>query len=455
MKISINVIYRFTGFFYLSIIAALVAAGCGGGGGGGRTTTGGNECASHDSLACYDGDVYWYDSCGSREEIYLDCSDAHQCSGAQCVLREVTWENTYGGALSDSAESVVAASDYGYAAAGDTKSYGSGASDFRVVKVDYAGTQQWAANFGGTDYDEAKSIVETIDGGYAVVGHTFSQGAGQADIWLVKLNSSGTQQWEQTFGGAAGDFAESVIETQDGGLVIAGYTYSQGSGSADIIVIRTDSSGVTQWEKVYGGAGIDVGVKVRSTSGGGYVVAGYTSSEGAGGSDVRVILLDSAGDAVWQKVFGGADEDRATDVRQAQDGGYIVCGFTESYGSGEYDAWVLKLDTSGSIEWDQELGGGDYDAANSIVLAPGGGYVFAGYNSSEGAGSEDGWVVKIDSTGAQVWSRTFGGAEIDVALSIETAPDGGYIVGGHTASSGSGQEDFWLLKLDENGQSGQ
>jgi uncharacterized delta-60 repeat protein len=353
--------------------------------------------------------------------------------------------------LTDVATSIIQSSDGGYVVAGRTRSFGAGSSDFWVVKLDSAGNVVWTKTIGGSDYDVATSIIQSSDGGYVVAGETSSFGAGNSDIYVVKLDSGGNVQWTKTIGGSYEDRVRSIIQSSDGGYVVAGWTRSFGAGWEDIYVVKLDSSGNVVWTKTIGGSSYDFAYSITQSSDGGYVVAGETSSFGAGNSDIYVVKLDSSGNVQWTKTIGGSSNDGAVSIIQSSDGGYVVAGSTESFGAGSQDIYVVKLDSSGNVVWTKTIGGSSDDVAFSITQSSDGGYVVAGRTPSFGAGSYDFYVVKLDSSGNVVWTKTIGGSDYDVATSIIQSSDGGYVVAGGTKSFGAGYYDFYVVKMDANG----
>jgi len=318
--------------------------------------------------------------------------------------------------------------------------------------LDSAGTLQWQKVFGGSSDDLAYSIQQTSDGGYIVAGYTWSF-AGGHDAYVLKLDSAGNLEWQKVFGGSSDDFAYSIQQTSDDGYIVAGYTNSFGAGDDDAYVLKLDSAGTLQWQKVFGGSSDDFAYSIQQTSDDGYIVAGYTNSFGAGDySDVYVLKLDSAGTLQWQKTFGGYHNDYAYSIQQTSDGGYIVAGYTESFGAGLDDAYVLKLDSAGTLQWQKAFGGSIFDHAYSIQQTTDGGYVVAGETDSFGAGVYDTYVLKLDSAGNLEWQKTFGGSGHDYAYSIQQTTDGGYVVAGWTYSFASSDDnDVYILKLDSNG----
>ncbi len=313
----------------------------------------------------------------------------------------VQWEKTYGGNDDEAADLIYQTSDGGYVVTGYTASFGAGSIDVWVLKLDGNGDIQWQKTYGGDDEDEAVGIQQTTDGGYVVAGETRSFGAGAWDVWILKLNEDGTVQWQKTYGGKQSDTtsADPIQQTPDGGYVVAGRTASFGKGGYDVWVLKLDENGAIQWQKTYGGYDYDEAHSVRQTSDGGYAVAGFTWSFGAGDWDIWILKLDGNGAIQWQKTFGGTESDWTWSVHQTSDGGCVVGGGTESFGAGGDDVWVLKLDQDGTLQWQKTYGGQDDDSAVSIRQTSDGGYVVAGGTESYGAGDRDFWVLKLDEDG--------------------------------------------------------
>lgn len=363
------------------------------------------------------------------------------------------WSQTYGGSGDDEAYSVIQTSDGGYALAGFTNSSGAGSYDFWLVKTNSSGAMQWSQTYGGAGDDEGCSVVQTSDSGYMLVGSTTSYGAGETDAWLVKTDSSGGVQWNQTYGARAEDVAYSVVQTSDGGYALAGYTDSYGAGGYDFWLVKTNSSGGMMWNQTYGGAGDDEASNVIQTSDGGYALAGYTASLGAGIDDFWLVKTDSSGNMLWNRTYGGSGDDEASCVIQTSDGGYALAGATNSSGTGGYDFWLVKTDSSGQSQWNQTYGGTYDEAANSLVQTSDGGYALAGWTGSYGAGDVDYWLVKTDSSGSTQWSQTYGGAGDDESFSLVQTSDVGYALVGFTSSYGAGDYDAFLVKTDSSGNS--
>ena len=277
---------------------------------------------------------------------------------------------------------------------------------------------KWAKTFGGISHDVAASIVQTFDGGYAVAGYTASKGTGGWDFWVLKLDDSGNVVWDKTFGDSKDDVANSIVQTSNGGYAVAGYTASKDAGKSGMWILKLDDSGNKVLDKTFGNSKDDGINSMVQTSDGGYAVAGYTESKDAGKSDIWILKLDDSGNVVWDKTFGSGEDDVAKYIIQTSDGGYAVAGWTESKGAGKNDFLVLKLDSSGNKVWDKTFGGGKDDVAKSIVQTSDDGYAVAGGTRSKGAGKSDFWVLKLDGSGNKVWDKTFGGGKDDRAKSI-------------------------------------
>jgi hypothetical protein len=357
----------------------------------------------------------------------------------------VEWNKTYGGNSYDTAYSLIQTSDGGYAMAGITYSFGAGNDDMWLVKTGSDGSMQWNKTFGGADRDNAASLLQTEDGGYVVVGHTMSFGSGGWDVWLIKTDSNGNMYWNQTYGGTAHDVALSIVRTSDGGYAIAGNTASFGAGDSDFWLVKTDVSGNMQWNRTYGGTNSESGQSLVLTSDGGYAIAGGTASFGAGDNDFWLVKTDENGNMKWNKTYGGIDWDCARCVVQASDGGYALTGEMHSLGSGDF--WLVKTDADGNMQWNRTYGGPNRDDGLGLKRTSDGGYIIVGITASFGAGGYDIWAVKTDESGNMEWNKTHGGENDDEAFSVVQTSDSGYAVTGWTESFGAGWSDSLLVKL--------
>ncbi|TKJ41064.1 hypothetical protein CEE37_05200 [candidate division LCP-89 bacterium B3_LCP] len=357
------------------------------------------------------------------------------------------WSQTFGGSGTDGGFSVQQTSDGGYIIGGSTESSGAGGSDVYLIKTDASGSEQWTQTFGGSSGDYGESVQQTSDGGYIITGYTLSFGAGEIDVYLIKTDASGIEQWSQTFGGSGDVYGYSVQQTIDGGYIIAGYTEIT-FFNTDFYLIKADASGNLLWSRTFGGSETDKGYSVQQTDDGGYVIAGRTSSYGAGSYDVYLVKTNASGDTLLTRTFGGSSSDFGSSVHQTDDGGYIIAGYTYSYGVGDADLYLIKTDASGTEQWSQTFGGSSEDMGKSVQQTSDGGYIITGYLTPDGAISTDLYLIKTDASGMELWSQTIGGGFYDYGNSIQQTNDGGYIVAGATSSYGAGGSDVLLIRLD-------
>jgi len=361
-----------------------------------------------------------------------------------------------GGENLDWGHSIIQTSDSGYAIAGSTYSFGAGWADVYVVKLDAHGNLQWTKTIGGPKDDVGTSLIQTSDGGYVIAGSTISFSEVDAfkrdvDVYVVKLDVNGNLQWTRTIGGKSVDEGSSLIQTSDGGYAIAGYTYSFGAGGFDVYVVKLDANGNLQWTKTIGGPKDDYGISLIQTSDGGYAIAGYTKSFGAGYDDVYVVKLDAHGNLQWTKTIGGKYYARGHSLIQTSDGGYAIAGSTYSFDTRSGDVYVVKLDAHGNLQWTKTIGREYGDEGSSLIQTSDGGYAIAGSTGSFGAKRGDVYLVKLDANGNLQWTRTIGGENEDLGNSLIQTSDGGYAIAGSTESFGAGKKDVYVVKLDKNG----
>ena len=312
----------------------------------------------------------------------------------------VEWTQTYGGPEEDWGYWVKQTADGGYLITGSTESYGAGDFDVWLIKTDADGAVEWNQTYGGPEYDWGTCVETTADGGYLITGLTHSFGAGLWDVWLIKTDTTGHVEWTQTYGGHEPDGGDWVEQTTDGGYLIIGGTHSYGAGVSDVWLIKTDATGHVEWNQTYGGPVNDWGVDGEQTADGGYLITGYTYSY-ANRFDVWLIKTDALGNAEWNQTYGGSElDDLGLDGEQTADGGYLLVGTTMSYGAGGNDVWLIKTDALGTVVWNQTYGGPKEDWGYSVKQTADGGYLIAGYTESYGAGEKDVWLIKVSGAGA-------------------------------------------------------
>lgn len=361
----------------------------------------------------------------------------------------------------------------------------------------FAAELDWVKTFGGSGDDTTQDIISTLDGGFAVLGYTNSTDGhitdktlAVNDYWLLKFDENGVLEWNKTYGGSKDDRGQAIIQTQDGGYAITGYSMSaDGDGTVnngfhDNWVLKLDASGTILWEKSFGYAGHDHAYDILQTPDGGYFVSGFLDVTGSGGQgntgrysitahgvgEFWATKLDQTGNIVWQRYFGGTNNDRAYSVVQANDGGFVLAGFTESddfdisEANGSYDFWAIKIDASGTIVWERTYGGSGIERANAIEKTADNGYIIVGgTNSTDGMisnnyGNSDVWAVKINDAGKLLWERTYGGSDFEDAESIKATADGGFLITGNSKSNNNhlvenqGENDIWVLKINASGQ---
>jgi hypothetical protein len=358
---------------------------------------------------------------------------------------DTLWTRTYGGSIMELCFEVQQTSDGGYVAVGFTYSFGAGNGDVWLVKTDANGDTLWTRTYGTSGDESGNSVRQTTDGGYIVAG--FTGGFVDYDVYLVKTDANGDTLWTRTYGGSGGEDAESVQQTTDGGYIIAGSTDSFGAGRLDFYLVKTDANGDTLWTRAYGGDDWDIARSVQQTSDGGYVITGDTESFGGGDDrDVYLVKTDSSGDTLWTRVYGGVSRDVGESVQQTTDGGYMITGNTYTPETDE-DFWLLKTDANGDTLWTRTYGGIFGENGFCGQQTTDGGYIMTGYTQSFGAGGDDVYLVKTDANGDTLWTRTYGGSSNDGGGFVQQTTDGGYIVSGYTMSFAPGYSAFYLVKV--------
>ncbi len=389
---------------------------------------------------------------------------------------------------------------------GDVTSTNHGGTDLWLVKLDGGGAIEWQRLLGGSGEDWGSAVQQTTDGGYILLGSSFSSESGDvtgvnhgaADLWVVKVDGAGAIQWQRLLGGDRGDSGHSVQQTADGGYILLGTSSSSANGDVagtnhgtdtdDLWVVKLDAGGTIQWQQLLGGSEIEDGWSLQQADDGGYVLLGSSGSSASGNVtgtnhgvvDLWVVKLSSLGAIQWQRLLGGSGAEYGWSAQQTADGGSILLGSSSSSASGDVtgtnhdggllpgnistDFWVVKLDAAGAIQWQELLGGDRDDFGRSIRLTADGGYILLGESWSSASGDVTGtrhgewdlWAVKLSEAGAIQWQRLLGGRGSDNAGSILQAADGGYVLFGDSTSSANGDVagtnhgngDIWMVKLN-------
>jgi hypothetical protein len=378
--------------------------------------------------------------------IFFICTVLHLSAQAP----DTAWTKTFGGSDDERAYSVWQTHDGGYILAGYACSYGAGGYDVYLVKTNSLGDTLWTRTFGEDGDDFGYSVQQTSDKGYIITGIYGSDDLYADDIYLIKTDSMGDSVWIKTYGKDMTEEGKSVQQTTDGGYIISGTTYRYGVGGSEIYIMKTNSSGDSLWMKTFGAEpGISIkGTWVQQTDDGGYIITGYRDEYRTPRNQIYLIKTDSVGDTTWIKIFGGIYDDEAKEVRQTNDGGYVIVGYTASYGAGDGDVYLLKTNSMGDSLWAKTFGGGCKDAGGSVQQTDDGGYILSGIRGYCAAG-RDIYIIKTDSLGDTLWTKTAGGSGFwETAPSVLQSNDGGYVIAGCTDSYGAGGTDMYLIKLE-------
>jgi hypothetical protein len=413
----------------------------------------------------------------------------------------IEWQKSFGGTGDEYASSIIQTDDGGFMIAGSSNSNNGdvtgnhGNYDYWLTKLNPTGNLLWQKSFGGTASDYATSILQTTDAGYVVAGITNSNNGdvtgnhGNSDGWILKINSdAGVIFWKKTLGGTDYEVISEIIPTTDGGYIFAGTSSSNNgdvsgnNGYVDYWIVKVNSDGNIQWEKNLGGTGDDRATSIVQTNDGGYVVSGYAENNNGdvtgnhGGKDYWILKLNTDGGVIyWKKSFGGLYQELPISMVKTSDGGFILAGSTNSNDGdvsgnhGNDDYWIVKVNSTGDLQWQKALGGSSADLGSSIIQTTDGGYLVVGSSASndgqvtghhpssggvgEGPFSYDCWAVKLNSTGSIQWNKSLGGSGVDHGNSVIQTTDGGYIIAGSSNSNNGdvtgnhGGEDVWIVKL--------
>jgi len=365
--------------------------------------------------------------------------------------QDIVWSKHYGGVYNEGGYAFVQTPDGGYAAVGSTFSYGAGDHDVYLIRTDSLGDTLWSRTYGGPLADYGHDILIAPDSGFIMVGTTLSFGRGKEDLYLIRTNRWGDLLWSRTYGGAQTDEGWSIRATRNGGYIVCGTTASLGKGYGDLWLLRLNAVGDSLWAKTFGGAGGESGFAVRETPDGGFIAVGCTGSFGEGYSSIYTVKVSSSGDSLWARTYGGAKADVGYAIENTLDLGYIIAGSTASFGLGYSDAYIVKLDGFGNVEWQNTFGGIKDDRAYAVCPTIDGGYVLAGTTESFGAGGSDQYIVKVDPLGYSTWTKTFGGHQADYCRAVGVNRAGALVLAGYTYSFSAGGSDLYVSTVSTEG----
>lgn len=312
---------------------------------------------------------------------------------------------------------------------------------------------------GGSNDELFNCIINLTDSGYIAAGYTESFGNNDSDFYVVKFDRYNKVVWSRAYMRPGGQSAFSICETPEGRYVVAGYTYVNESSKIDYSAIELDRNGNIIWERTYGGVENDYCFSVIPAVDGGYIMAGQSYSFSNTNSDIYVVKIDDNGNMVWDNIYGGLNKEVGHCIIPSYDGGYVIAGLTKSYGNqggdalgnGAEDVYLISINRSGKLIWERTFGGPDYDEGYSVIYSNDGGYVIAGTTKSSGTGQADILLIKTDASGLSIWNNTYGGTADDGGFSVINIPEGGYMIAGMTKSYGLGSLDGIIYKIGENG----
>lgn len=359
------------------------------------------------------------------------------------------WEFFYGGTGDDAARGIIQSSDGGFAIVGHTTSYGAGDSDGWLIKTDTNGIIEFNKTYGGVSSDSFSAIFQTPDTGYLLAGATQSFGNGANDFWIVKTDNNGDPEWNKTFGGSGSDDFDRGIQTSDGGYILTGRYIPSPDASPDAWLLKLDSTGTEEWNATYGGIRFDRTFSVIEVSSGGYLAIGRTGNSPSDpyGHDLIIYRTDANGTELWNQTYGTSDMDLGYDLIETSDGGFFLWG--NSFVSGyDNELWLIKIFENGTKEWDKYFSGNFNDWAN-LILEVDDGYLLMAHTKSYGPGNGDNWLLKIDNDGNVLWNQTHGyESDDEFAWDMIQSSDGNFVLAGRTVSKGAGGVDAWLFKLE-------
>ena len=355
-------------------------------------------------------------------------------------------EKAWGGPGFDGIFSNTATSDGGYILSGLTKTEGDTNGDILIAKTNSHGDTLWTMHYGGPLLEGGNGIIQTSDGGYMIAGHTESFGAGDCDAYCMKLDNEGNKKWFHTYGGKDDDVNFSALELKTGEFIWVGYTDNFGAKTRDMYLVKTDNKGDTIWTKHYGGDGIEYGYSIKQMSSGNFLVAGTSTSNVSGKFDGWLLCLKENGDTLWTRHYGGNNDSRFFSISNTHDGGFIVAGFTANTGAGKMDAWLVKLDEFGNTIWEKTYGKANDDVLYSVAQLPNGNFVATGYTKSTDTNGRV-YVLTADSLGGFISGDEYGPATSS-GHSIAVQGSNSFMVAGYTGFFAYANSDFYFLEID-------
>lgn len=366
---------------------------------------------------------------------------------------QTEFQRTYGGLKKENSYQVFPGANNTIFSVGSTESFGKGGSDIYLMKTDSAGNLLWAKSYGSAKDDYGTCMDKTKDGNYVLVGYTsgFTTYNGAFnDICMIKINEEGEVLWSKTYGLDRSDFATSVQCTSDGGFIIVGeaINFIGSEKNSDILIVKTNAQGVIEWSKVTGGTNTDYAYSVQELKGGGYIIGGETNSYGSGNWDFYLMKIAKDGTIIWGKSYGSKDIDYGRYAIQCPDGGFMLGGNTSGFSSQVYDFCLIKTDVDGNVQWSKTYGGDGTDYLLSMEVINDNGFVFTGYTNSQPSKSEDACIVYVDFTGKPKWAKLFGSDLHDSGVSVTlNASKSTLILGGSTNGFGTRGEDVFLVTV--------
>jgi TolB-like protein len=368
---------------------------------------------------------------------------------------QTIFQKTFGGTNADWGNAALVLTDGRFMIAGSTSSVGAGNYDFYLIQLDANGDTLCTKTYGGAQNDICTALRQTSDGGYVMVGNSETVTAGGTDVCLVRTDSSGNLLWAKNYGGAEADEGFGVQQTTDGGFIVCGNTLSISSDlTSDIFLIKTDALGDTMWTREFTGIFDDFGYSVVQADDGGYLVTGTTNSFGPGVYDFCAVKTNANGLYQWSRTYGHFGLEYSYTMIKVTSGGYAIAGHTSSFGAGDVDVCLLRIDNGGNMLWAKTYGRDDSDVPNFLSETADGGFAIAGYTQDVSAGNTNFFVGRTDSSGNMLWSKSYGGSNNDEAYSVRETADGGYLMVGHSYSFGAGSVDLYIVKTDSIGNSG-